>query len=171
MSTWGRSFGSMRVGILWSLSLLLLTLNGCSAVGNTGASSAACAEVPSGEFHGQLLYITADVGDLPLRGRYLNDSWDNDRNVIVVNIIPSGRDLATIQWNAYQVQEYVWTSKCFRIDADTSVSVRQYVDGNATSYLLVGSADVSEAHGYVLDWAHLSPQQAWDKYDVAYYGG
>lgn len=151
--------------------LVVLALSGCDAAGNTGASSTGCAEVPSGVFRGQLLYITADAGDLPLRGNYLNDGWDDERNLIYVNIIPNGKDLATIQWNAYQVQKYVWTSKCFRIDASMSVSVRQYVNGDANTDLLVGSADVSEAQGYALDWAHLSPQQVWEKYDDTTYQG
>ncbi len=118
------------------------------------------------------MYITQGADDLPLRGQYLNDEFDGKGNAYVVNIIPNGTDLATIQWNAYQVQKMIWTSKCFKIDSGLNVSVRQYVSGGANGDTLVGSADVSGVHGYALDWAHLSPKQAWEQYDDwTYHGG
>lgn len=115
--------------------------------------------------------ILDDVRATILRGSVLTVNDDPNARTLTINITPRETDLATIQWNAYQAQKAVWTSMHYRISSGWTVSVQQNIyDKNFTATLL-GSVNVSEPHGYAFDWAHLSPQQAWAKYDSTMYHG
>lgn len=108
---------------------------------------------------------------IEFRGGFLNTGIEANTHVFTINIVTSQTDLATIQWNAYQAQKTIWTASRYRITLGWTVSVRQYINGDDYTGTLTGSADLHEPHGYALDWAHLTPQQAWAKYDATTYHG
>lgn len=162
--------------------LLLLALAGCSlgATTRTDTTAGSTASVnvtptqtptPVSDFVEVAQYLFNDLSAVPFRGNLLIARVDVHANTFLINIAPAGSDLGTIQWNAYQAQKTIWRASRYRITPGWTVSVRQYINGDDYTGTLVGSADLHEPHGYALDWAHLSPEQAWAKYDSATYHG
>ncbi|HEX8036548.1 MAG TPA: hypothetical protein VF510_22010 [Ktedonobacterales bacterium] len=113
--------------------------------------------------------ILHDVNAAPLRGHVLTVGDDPHARTLAVSIVSHGSDLATIQWNAYHVQKTVWTSGQYRIGAGWALSVQQYSSVYGSMEALIARAIVRGPYGYTIDWAHLSPQQAWEKYNRTVY--
>ncbi len=113
--------------------------------------------------------ILHDVCAVALRGHVLTVGDDPHARVLKVTSISNSSDLATIQWNAYQIQKTVWTSGQYRIDAGWAVSVQQYASVGGLPGMLIARSIVREPYGYTLDWARISPQQAWEKYNRTTY--
>lgn len=167
----------------WGICVLLsLILAACGSVSTThsdttagstarATSTSTSTPTPTSQFNEVGLYLFDDMRAVPLRGSLLNTGGDVHTYTFLINIAPTGTDLATIQWNAYQVQKAIWTASRYRITPGWTVSVRQYINGDAYTGTLIGSADLHEPHGYTFDWVHLSPQQAWAKYDATTYHG
>ncbi len=113
-----------------------------------------------------------------LRGHFVGGSGGESEplagvtlvHVFVQLVAPS---LANAQWDAFAIQQALWTGQVFTIPAGWEVSVQIFVPSTEpnTSSLgrEIGVANLHAASARQFAWDHLSPQQAWAQYDGAEY--
>jgi hypothetical protein len=81
--------------------------------------------------------------------------------------------LADAQWDAFAIQQALWTGQEFIIPAAWEVSVEIFVpSADPTASVLgreIGVANLHTASARQFSWDLLSPQQAWANYDGTEY--
>jgi hypothetical protein len=113
-----------------------------------------------------------------LRGQFIGGpggTIDPLADVTIVHVLVSlaSPSLADAQWDAFAIQQALWTGQEFTIPAGWEVSVEFFVpsaDPNASSLgLQVGVANLHTESARQFGWDHLSPEQAWAQYDGTEY--
>lgn len=96
-----------------------------------------------------------------------------DVTIVHVGVHLATPSLADAQWDAYVIQRALWTGQEFTIPAGWEVTVGFWIpttDPNAgTIGRYIGVANLHTASARQFSWAHLTPQQAWARYDGAEY--
>jgi hypothetical protein len=120
-----------------------------------------------------------ELSALPsVRGRFIGGPGAEiealaDVTIVHVHVQLASPSLADAQWDAFVVQQALWTGQEFTIPAGWEVSVHIYVPsadldaGDLGRYISVTNLHTASARRF--SWDQLSPQQAWAQYDGAQY--
>jgi hypothetical protein len=95
-----------------------------------------------------------------------------DVTIVHVSVQLASPSLADTQWDAFVIQQALWTGPDFTIPAGWEVSAQIFVpsaDPNQSMGLEIGVANLHTASAQQFRWAQLSPQQAWANYDGTEY--
>lgn len=113
-----------------------------------------------------------------LRGQFIGGPGGEidplaDVTIVHVGVQLASPSLADAQWDAYAIQRALWTGQEYTMPAEWEVSVQIYVastDPNAGSMgRYIGVANLHTASARQFGWDHLTPQQAWARYDGVEY--
>jgi hypothetical protein len=113
-----------------------------------------------------------------LRGRFIGGPGAEiealaDGTIVHVDIQLTSPSLADAQWDAFVIQQALWTGQEFTIPAGWEVSVHIYVPsadpnaGDLGRYISVANLHTASARQF--SWDQLSPEQAWARYDGTQY--
>jgi hypothetical protein len=142
------------------------------AVTVTAPQVVAPTAVPEDAFRHELGALTT------LRGRFIGGPGAEiealaDVTIVHVNDQLASPSLADAQWDAFVIQQALWTGQEFTIPAGWEVSVQVFVpsaDPNASPLgRYIGVANLHTASARQLSWDRLSPRQAWGQYDGTQY--
>lgn len=160
---------------------LWLTLSACATSTTTKAPTVAPTQpaiattptlAPDAAFRNELAVAPN------LHGRFIGGPGGEietlaDVTIVHVYVQLASPSLADAQWDAFVIQQALWTGHEFTIPAGWEVSVQLFVpatDPNASALgREIGVANLHTASARQFNWDHLSPQQAWARYDGAEY--
>lgn len=103
-----------------------------------------------------------------LRGRYIGLDDPNFADPILVVFIQESTPptLADAQSDAYSIQRLIWGDGQPMLSANWEVSVEFYINSTFNQMgTYVGTANLKGTRASAFNWAQLSPQQAWQRYD------
>ena len=113
-----------------------------------------------------------------LRGRFIGGPGGEIEamaavTIVHVNVLLASPSLTDAQWDALVIQQALWTGQDFIIPAGWEVSVQIFVPTvgpNASAIgREIGVANLHTTSARQFNWDHISPQQAWAKYDGTEY--
>jgi hypothetical protein len=113
-----------------------------------------------------------------LRGRFIGGPGGEiealaDVTIVHVSVQLASPSLADAQWDAFAIQQALWTGREFTIPAGWEVSTQIFVPSADPNYSAlgrwIGVANLHTASARLFHWAQLSPQQAWANYDGTEY--
>lgn len=128
---------------------------------------------PDAAFRDELAIVAPN-----LRGQFVGGPGGEIDPLADVTIVHVGVQLATpsladAQWDTYVIQRALWTGQEYTIPAGWEVSVGFWTpttDPNAgTIGRYIGVANLHTASARQFSWDHLTPQQAWARYDGVEY--
>jgi Clp amino terminal domain, pathogenicity island component len=124
---------------------------------------------PEDAFRDELEAITGLRGRDLARGPAFEVERLADVTIVHIFIQLSSPSLPDAQWDAFLMQRALWTGQEFAIPAGWEVSVELFIPSTdpaaGTLGREIGVANLGTAGARHFAWDHLSPQQAWSRYD------